>query len=221
MLPDRHERLELMCESSCSTLAYHKKYINLISGGLQNGEVCIWDTRNAAEPCIIADESHQSYVNCLRWSPKNNFELLSGSSNGEIFWWDIRKMNESPCQFKIESNETLGSADSTDYHRDNQNACTAVDFDRLSSKNIRIGTGDGRVILAHKNDNKMEKVCETKCHEASVSSVAQSALTSYKCILTVDSCEIKVWGEDMKVDPIFSVSSIENEFACGAWSLTR
>lgn len=128
-------------------------------------------------------------------------------------------MNELPCQLKIESNETLESA--VDNRSTGSTACTAVDFDKLSSKNIRIGTGDGRVILAHKNDNKMEKVFETKCHEASVSSVAQSALASYKCILTVDCCEIKVWGEDMRVDPIFSVSSIENEFACGAWSLTR
>lgn len=180
----------------------------------------------------MGDKSHQGYVNCLRWSHNNNFEILSGSSNGEVFWWDIRKMNEAPCQFKIEFIETdnkgltLGTAvdnlntDSTDFRIDNKYACTAVEFDQISSKHIRIGTGDGRVIYANKNGNKMEKTFEIKCHEASLSTVAQN-WASYKCILTVDSCEIKVWGEDIKLDPIFSVSSIENEYACGAWSLTR
>lgn len=217
------------CESSCSTLAYHKRYSNIISGGLQNGEVCIWDVRSAAEPCIIADKTHNGYVNCLRWSPKNNFELLSGSSNGEVFWWDIRKMNESPCEFKIEliktdEKETLAggkadnlSIDSTEFRTA---TCSSVEFDKVHSKYIRIGTGDGRVILAHKNGNKVEKTDERKCHEVSVSTITQN-WASFKCILTVDSGDVKVWGEDMKNDPIFSVSSIDNEFSCGAWSLTR
>lgn len=220
----------MSCESSCSTLAYHKKYSNIIAGGLQSGEVCVWDIRNATEPSIVADNTHQGYVSCLRWSHKNNFEMLSGSSNGEVFWWDIRKMNE-PCEFKIESIQTNGKGSAATVAADNVsvdsaeirtlgNACTAVEFDKIHPKDIRIGTGDGRVIFAHKNGNKIEKTYENECHDGSVSTIAQN-WASYKCILTVDSCDIKVWGEDMKTNPIFSVSSIENEFCCGSWSLTR
>ncbi len=155
--------------------------------------------------------------------------MLSGSSNGEVFWWDIRKMNESPCQYKIELNNadkkgsSIGgklSIDSTDMYTVNKNACTAVDFDKIHSKYIRIGTGDGSVIAAHKNNNKIEKMYEIQCHENSVSTIFQN-WASYKCILTVDSCDIKVWDEDMETEPIFTASSIENEYCCGALSLNR
>lgn len=231
MLKAQNESLELHgVESSCSTLTYHKKYLNIIAGGLQNGEVCIWDVRSTAEPGIVADKTHHGYVNCLRWSHKNNFELLSGSSNGEVFWWDIRKMNEPPCELKIKlirtdekrTTSAAGTTDNliTDSAELHTAACSSVEFDKVHSKYIRVGTGDGRVILAHKNGNTIEIKDERKCHEASVSTIAQN-WASFKCILTVDSCDIKVWGEDMKSDPIFSVSSIDNEFCCGAWSQTR
>lgn len=153
--------------------------------------------------------------------------MLSGSSNGEVFWWDIRKMNEPPTQFKIDSVDTgktgpenIDNLSISSSPIDNKNACTAVEFDKVHSKNITIGTGDGRVIFAHKNHGKLEKMHEIKCHDAAVSAVDQN-WASYKCILTVDSSDVKVWCKDMKCDPMFSLSSIENEFACGCWSLTR
>lgn len=167
-------------------------------------------------------------MTCLRWSQKCNYELLSGSSNGEVYWWDIRKMS-APAFVKFESNETEKkgsgtndnlSIDSAEIQPLNKSACTAVEFDKLQSKYIRIGTADGRIISAQKNGNKIEKSHETKCHEDSVLAIAQN-WSSYKCILTVDSGDIKVWDEEMKGDPLFMVSSIENDYCCGAWSLTR
>ncbi|KAG4066470.1 hypothetical protein HA402_007106 [Bradysia odoriphaga] len=209
----QNESVELSCESSCSTLAYHKKYWNIIAGGLQSGEVCLWDVRNPTEPSIVADQTHNGYVSCLRWSHKCNYQMLTGSSNGEVFWWDIRKMNSSQFQIDRFDGGRLGSSP-------NQSACTSLEFDRIHTKNIRIGTGDGRIIIAHKNEGKIEKLSEIRGHEDPVSTIAQN-WSSYKCILTVDGCDIKVWGEDMNTDPIFTVSSIVNEFTCGVWSLTR
>lgn len=236
--------MELNCESSCSTLAYHKKYWNTIAGGLQNGKVCLWDVRNAAEPFIVADQRHNGYVSCLKWSHKCNYQMLTGSSSGEVFWWDIRKMNSSPCQFKIDrvDGDKIGSSQvqtgnlsknrasrnrsgnldigSTELYEISKNACTSLEFDKVHKKNIRIGTGDGRIIVAQKNEGKIEKLYESRVHEDPVSTIAQNR-ASYKCILTVDGCDIKVWDEDMTTDPIFTMSSIVNEFTCGAWSLTR
>lgn len=222
--------MELNSQSSCSAIEYHRKFYNIIAGGLQNGQICLWDVRDPSEPCVTADHAHQGYVKCLQWSHRNNFDMLSGSSNGEVFWWDIRKMNEPPCQFEIESMDVgKAGSENTDYDNlsidsycptDNKNGCIAVEFDKAHSKNIHIGTGDGRVIFAHKNHGKLEKMYEIKCHDAAVSAVDQN-WASYKCVLTVDSSDVKVWCDDMKCDPIFSLSSIENEFACGCWSPTR
>lgn len=170
--------------------------------------------------------------------------MLTGSSNGEVFWWDIRKMNGSLCQFKIDpvDGDKMGSSQDqetapktkrssrnrsgnidigwTELNTINKNACTSVEFDKIHKKNIRIGTGDGRVIVAQKNESKIEKLCEIRGHQDPVSTVAQN-WASYRCILTVDGCDINVWSEDLTDDPIFNVSSIVDEFTCGVWSLTR
>lgn len=232
----RRNCIELGAKSYCSSIAYHNHYTNIISGGLQNGQICIWDVNRASEPSIIAEQSHQGYVSCLQWSHKNNFEMLSGSSNGEVHWWDIRKMPSPLFYFKIESLESNKknisgeqsnpnaadniSLDLSDILVQNPNACTAIDFDKTHCKVIRIGAGDGRVIFAHRVNNTLEKMYDVHCHDSSVSTVEQNWY-AFKSVLTIDSSDVKVWMDDMKSDPIFTMSSIENEFSCGSWSLTR
>ncbi|KAJ6645959.1 Dynein axonemal intermediate chain 2, partial [Pseudolycoriella hygida] len=182
---------------------------------------CIWDVRDRIGPSILSKKNHKGHVNCLQWSYKCNHEILSGSSNGEVCLWDFRKMDDSVCRIQIgladvDEKETKSADDDLSEDSQSENAITSLEFDKLNSKLIRIGTGNGRVIFANKNEIEEE----IKCHESSISSVTQN-WASYKCILTIDSSDVKIWGENMKGDPIFSMSSIDKEFCCGMWSLTR
>lgn len=220
LLADNNENpfLKLNSKSSCNTLEFNRKYSNVIGGGLQNGQVCVWDIRTTADPQILTntESSHRGCVNCVRQLDEN-VHILSGSSNGEVFWWDIRNISKPLCDFKIDSNASK-------FDKENPSTeigCTSLECDKRKPGQILIGTSDGTVIFANKKDGgKLDLSYSIQCHSGPVSSLGQN-WASFKCILTVENSEIKIWNEDCKNDAIFSVSSVENEFSCGGWSPTR
>lgn len=67
----------------------------LLASGAMDGEVCIWDLANPAQPslCPAMQSSGAStgQVTCLQWNRKVQHILATGTSSGSVVVWDLKK----------------------------------------------------------------------------------------------------------------------------------
>jgi len=76
---------------------YHQKDANFLVSGQSNGQCCEWDTRSG--PYAVAstpkEVCHRDAVNSVLWiNSKTGTEFFSGGTDGQVVWWDTRKLNE-------------------------------------------------------------------------------------------------------------------------------
>lgn len=61
------------------------------------GQIAVFDIRSKNErPSLLSprEKSHHDRINAIAfYCSKTNMEFMSGSSAGEIYWWDLRKMD--------------------------------------------------------------------------------------------------------------------------------
>lgn len=65
--------------------------------GMYNGQVAAWDTRHGKYPVMISEREicHRDPVNSVLWNnSKSGTEFFSGGSDGQVLWWDTRKLSE-------------------------------------------------------------------------------------------------------------------------------
>lgn len=87
--------LALEPPSSCLCLEYNQKDPTSLVAGLFSGQVAAWDTRYGAAAVAASDREvgHRDPVNSVLWiNSKSGSEFFSGSSDGQVIWWDIRKL---------------------------------------------------------------------------------------------------------------------------------
>lgn len=74
---------------------------NLLVTGNSDRHIRIWDPRNkseyGSEASIVKQSlsSHTGWVTCVKWSPSNSNQLVSGSLDFEVKLWDIRSTKTS------------------------------------------------------------------------------------------------------------------------------
>lgn len=81
--------------SSCLCLEYSQKDPTSLVAGLFSGQVAAWDTRSGTAPVAASDREvgHRNPVKSVMWiNSKSGSEFFSGSSDGQVIWWDIRKL---------------------------------------------------------------------------------------------------------------------------------
>nr|GMD65329.1 protein transport protein SEC31 homolog B [Ipomoea batatas] len=69
---------------------------NLLASGADDGEICIWDISNSAEPTHFpplkgSGSATQNEISYISWNRKVQQILASTSSNGTTVVWDLRK----------------------------------------------------------------------------------------------------------------------------------
>ena len=89
--------LTITPQSPIVCLEYNQKDPTTLVSGMYNGLVAAWDVRNEREPVMTSDRevSHRSNVNSILWiNSKSGSEFFSGGADGQVIWWDTRKLNE-------------------------------------------------------------------------------------------------------------------------------
>ncbi|KAJ3406976.1 protein transport protein S31 [Chytriomyces hyalinus] len=72
-----------------------KNPMGIIAGGLENGDLCLWDARtiidNVAgkDPLIMKPYKHKGPVRGLDFNPVDTKFIASGAADGELFVWDL------------------------------------------------------------------------------------------------------------------------------------
>jgi dynein intermediate chain 2, axonemal len=90
-------KLTSLSPSICIEYQQKEKDINVLVSGQLNGQCCAWDVRAGCEPvsCTPREICHRESANRVLWiNSKTGTEFFSGGADGQVIWWDMRKLNE-------------------------------------------------------------------------------------------------------------------------------
>lgn len=100
--------------STATCLAYAWKDHSVLGAGMRNGQVCIFDHRQGADPVgqTAALLNHTDTVTGLCWTQcKTGTEFLTGSMDGTVTWWDSRKFSERIDLVQLKEKAAGGAGD--------------------------------------------------------------------------------------------------------------
>jgi len=192
-------------------LEYNPKDPHLLVGGSYNGLVSYFDTRKGDQPvdASIIEKSHRDPVFKIKWlHGKTPNECASTSTDGQVLWWDIRRLGEpTEClllEDKSEGNRTMGA--------------TCMEYTGMK---FLVGTEQGKIISCSRkgktNADKLGVVYEGHC--GPVYGVERNAFFP-KYYVTAGDWTVRMWNEELRA-PIMSSKYFKNYVMDAGWSPTR
>jgi len=209
-------------QSPLVSLVYNPKSTDNLAGGCYNGLIGLWDLRKGETPVAktLLEQSHSDPVYDIYWiQSRTGTEFCSVSTDGYIYWWDVRKLGSGPIDSMILKGEESGpvyGATCLEYRTD------------AGATRFLIGTEQGILMTVErkaKKDQESQKSVkalygiESGRHHGTVLSVERNyAFPKY--ILTVGDWAANIWMEDIR-SPILSTPYDSTYLTAGAWSPTR
>jgi len=194
-------------------LEYNPKDPHLLAGGSYNGLITVYDTRIGAQPkdTSIIESSHRDPVYKLAWlAGKTPFECVSTSTDGQVLWWDVRKLNEPIeslwVEEKSEEKTKIGG--------------TALEYTGAGGK-FMIGSEQGKIAAcSRKGKTPADKVGNIwDAHCGPVYALQRNPYYP-KFYLTVGDWSVKVWNEEIR-SPIITSKFFKSYVLDAAWSPVR
>ncbi|NXU88494.1 DNAI2 protein, partial [Xiphorhynchus elegans] len=185
--------LTLMLSSPVVTLEYNPKDWHHVLGGCYNGQIVYWDTRKGGLTIDVTpvELSHRDPVYGAIWLPsRTGTECFSASTDGQVLWWDIRKLSEPSERLVL------------DITREDQlkNALGAIslDFSLSMPTKFLVGTEQGSIINCNRDaKTPPEKIANVfNGHIGAVYAVARSPFFP-KVFLSVGDWTARIWSEEI------------------------
>ncbi|KAI9090026.1 WD40-repeat-containing domain protein [Phlyctochytrium arcticum] len=195
------------------SVKYNPKDPHVLVGGCYNGLISFWDTRKGPFPVDTStvDKSHRDPVYGLSWvQSKSGSEFFSTSSDGQVLWWDIRKLAEPTENMLLDperNGQTVGG--------------TVIDYETTMPTKFMIGGENGSVFMCNKKaKNPSEKITHIyPGHHGPVLALQRNPFF-LKNFLTIGDWKAQIWAEDIR-SPIMSTSYAASYLTDGCWSPTR
>lgn len=206
--------MEMMCPSQMVCTVYNPKDPNILVCGLYNGQVCYYDTRKSTRAIDTSpiENSHRDPVYDIVWlQSKTGTECSSVSTDGNTFWWDIRRLGEPVDQMTFQEkggNFILGAV--------------CMDYEPSAGPTkFMAGTEQGTVLLCNrKAKNPADRVSGSFLgHHGPVYSLQRNPFFT-KYFISVGDWTARLWMEDCKT-PIMTTKYHEHYLMGGTWSPTR
>uniref|UniRef100_A0A2S2Q9G9 Dynein intermediate chain 2, axonemal n=1 Tax=Sipha flava TaxID=143950 RepID=A0A2S2Q9G9_9HEMI len=201
------------------TLEFNHRDAQCLAGGLMSGQVAYWDIRKSSANVAVSNlrNGHRDPVRSLHWiHSKTSTEFYTGSSDGQVMWWDARKLTE-PTEVLILDLSKNENADEPEWSKQARtHGVTCMDYDPSIPIRFMIGTETGLVFNGNrKGKTVFEKISATYyCHHGPVYS-AQRNPAFLKNFLTVGDWQVRVWSEDVKESPIMWTKYVGVSVAAG------
>ena len=194
-------------------LEYNPKDPHLLVGGSYNGLVTCYDTRVGYTPkdVSIIEKSHRDPVHKIAWlAGKTPFECVSTSTDGQVLWWDVRKLAEPIeslwVEEKTEEKQRIGG--------------TALEYTGAGGK-FMIGSEQGKIAACSRKGktpaDKIGNIWEAHCGPVYA---LQRNPWFPKFYVTVGDWSVKVWNEEIR-SPILTSKFFKSYVLDAAWSPTR
>jgi len=216
----------LVPNSPLCSIEYYGKDPHLIAGGSYNGVVQYWDTRDTRKPAGKSniEESHKDPVWDLKWLQSKGGEVLSVSTDGTAYVWDMRKP-EKPSEIAVL--KKLDNDSLTLQPKENQGGAKGVlggcclDYDPQVGGPARfmIGTEQGTVLSCNrKGKTQFDKLGPNQFngHHGPVYSVQRNPHHG-KYFLSVGDWTARVWFEDFKNFPMYTTFYHNAHLTSGCW----
>jgi dynein intermediate chain 2 len=180
-----------------------------------------WDLRKGSSPVEMSsiDKSHRDPVYDVSWIQSRAFnECCSVSTDGQLLWWDIRKLGAGPTDSTVlaSANDVMYGGTSIEYRSD------------AGATRYLVGTEQGVTVLF---DRKTKKETDSQKavkmtyglrhgrHHGPVYSVQRNPFHT-KYFLTVGDWSARIWMEDQKA-PIMLTRYDRSYLTSACWSPTR
>ncbi|KAJ3144254.1 Dynein intermediate chain 2, axonemal [Irineochytrium annulatum] len=192
---------------------YNPKDPHILVGGCYNGLLSFWDTRKGPYPVdsSATEKSHRDPVYNLSWvQSKSGAEFFSVSTDGQVLWWDIRKMAEPTESLNLDpekNGQIVGG--------------TVLDFETTMPTKFMVGAENGSTFMCNKKaKNPSEKITHIyPGHHGPVYALQRNPFF-LKNFLTVGDWKAQIWSEDIR-SPIMSTNYSMSYLTDGCWSPIR
>ncbi|ESN93763.1 hypothetical protein HELRODRAFT_88238 [Helobdella robusta] len=210
--------MTLRPQSQVACLEYNPKDPHTIVGGQYNGQVVLWDCRGKGTPYESSDalKGHKDVVRSLVWiQSKTGCELFSASLDGQVLWWDTRKLTEytevmylDPTR-KQEATKSIGAQ--------------CLEFESTIPTKFMAGCVEGSILICNrKAKSAVEKVSTvyTGVQKSPVYSLQRNPFF-LKNFLSCSAYQIRFWSEDWKESSIWCSREFTSHATFSCWSPTR
>uniref|UniRef100_A0A1B6H019 Dynein intermediate chain 3, ciliary n=1 Tax=Cuerna arida TaxID=1464854 RepID=A0A1B6H019_9HEMI len=200
-------------------LEYNPKDPHSLVSGLYNGQVAFFDTRRGGDPVELSSlaHSHRDPTHQVLWiNSKSGTEFFSASSDGQVKWWDVRKLNE-PMETLI-----LDMTKGEEQSLNRALGASCLEYEPTIPTRFMIGTENGIVIAGNrKGKTPQEKLGATyKTHHGPIYALQRNP-AFVKNFLTIGDWTARIWSEDCKESSIIWTSYHRSFLTGGSWSPTR
>ena len=124
-----------------TALEFNEREVSLLAAGCYDGQVCFFDERTPPGHVGLTDfnNSHRDAVYGIKWVGKSGVEFLTGSQDGLVKWWDVRKFVSPTRQFVVSCQEGEQELERAD-------ALSCLSFEQTIPSKFMMGTNQGNVI---------------------------------------------------------------------------
>ncbi|KAI8646936.1 WD40-repeat-containing domain protein [Parasitella parasitica] len=88
-------------------VAWHMKHDSIFASVGDDQHLMIWDTRDESHQATHSVQAHHAEINCVGFSPGNEWVLATGSSDKTAALWDLRNLGNKLHSFKGHGQEVV------------------------------------------------------------------------------------------------------------------
>eukprot|EP00164_Ancoracysta_twista_P002327 GFYU01003075.1.p1 GENE.GFYU01003075.1~~GFYU01003075.1.p1 ORF type:complete len:570 (+),score=204.31 GFYU01003075.1:231-1940(+) len=206
---------EICPSSPLCCLEYSPKDPHILVGGSYNGLIAYWDTRRGNTPVdsSLIERSHRDPVYSVAWlQSKTGTECASVSTDGQVFWWDIRKLGEPTESLlldqKGDGSTVLGGV--------------TLEYDAAGGPTkFMVGTEQGIILSCNrKSKNPTDRIgAAYGGHHGPIYALQRNPFAP-KFFLSVGDWTARIWMEDLRT-PIMTTKYHMSYLTDGCWSPSR
>eukprot|EP00935_MAST-01C_sp_MAST-1C-sp1_P000029 g29.t1 len=209
---------ELLPPSPLVCMRFNPKSTDTLVGGCYNGLISYFDLRRSGavpfETSRIETSHHDPVYDAFWISSKTGTQAASVSTDGQMLWWDTRKLSEPtdtiPLQ-TISSGQVLGGC-SMEYNQE------------AGPTKYLVGTEQGIVLSINLRNRKQnggvaEFTSGPGMHHGPIYSIQRNP-THSKFFMTIGDWTARIWNEDLK-KPIMTTKYHNSYLISATWSPTR
>lgn len=217
----------LLTPSPLCSIQHYPKDPHIIAGGSWNGVVQYWDTRQPTRPAARSpiENSHKDPVWSIKWLQSKSGELLSVSTDGDVYVWDCRIPDKPLELIKLpeDSLTLLPKGNGQGSKGVLGGLCLDYDPQVGGPSKYMIGTEEGIILSCNrKGKTQADKISPNifNAHHGPVYSVQRNPFFS-KYFLSVGDWTARMWFEDFKLTPLFSTFYHKSYLTSGGWHTVR
>uniref|UniRef100_A0A3Q3XBQ1 Uncharacterized protein n=1 Tax=Mola mola TaxID=94237 RepID=A0A3Q3XBQ1_MOLML len=214
--PNRPE-MTLKPASALVCLEYNPKDSHTLVGGCYNGQIAYWDTRRGSQWVEVssAEQSHSDPVYKIIWlQSKTGTDAFSASTDGQVLWWDVRKLSEPTERLVLDLNK--------EGNMDRALGGVSLEFESTMPTKFMVGTEQGVVMSCNRKAKTLAEkiVCTYDGHHGPVYALQRNPFFP-KNFLTVGDWTARIWSEDIKESSIMWTRYQMSFLMDACWSPVR